>query len=108
MNLSLILGIGSLLLWIVLVFALHVPAGWPHLFLAAGVAGFVQAKAELGQAGKVDVVALHPDLAFVVLPPYLQLAGRFHRHKLGPSVVVTYVAFHRRRGQPVIEMPPPS
>ena len=37
MNLSLILGIISLLVWIVLVFVLHVPAGWPHLFLAAGV-----------------------------------------------------------------------
>ena len=37
MNLSLILGIISLLLWIVLLFILHVPAGWPHLFLAAGV-----------------------------------------------------------------------
>jgi len=36
-NVSLIVGVASLLLWIVLVFALHVPAGWPHLFLAAGV-----------------------------------------------------------------------
>ncbi|MGA2383113.1 MAG: hypothetical protein ABSG61_06715 [Gemmatimonadales bacterium] len=37
MNLSLIAGVVSLLLWIVLIFVLHVPAGWPHLFLAAGV-----------------------------------------------------------------------
>ena len=37
MNLSLILGIIALLLWIVLVFFLHVPAGWPHLFLGLGV-----------------------------------------------------------------------
>jgi hypothetical protein len=36
-NLSLIAGVVSLLLWIVLIFVLHVPAGWPHLFLAAGV-----------------------------------------------------------------------
>ncbi|HVO34390.1 MAG TPA: hypothetical protein VMT21_02425 [Gemmatimonadales bacterium] len=37
MNLSLALGLLSLALWIVLIFVLHVPAGWPHLFLAAGV-----------------------------------------------------------------------
>lgn len=37
MNASLIVGVASLLLWIVLVVVLHVPAGWPHLFLAAGV-----------------------------------------------------------------------
>jgi hypothetical protein len=36
-NLSLVLGLLSLLLWILLAFILHVPAGWPHLFLAAGV-----------------------------------------------------------------------
>ena len=36
-NLSLALGLLSLALWIVLIFVLHVPAGWPHLFLAAGV-----------------------------------------------------------------------
>ena len=37
MNLSLVAGVLSLLLWIVLVVVLRVPAGWPHLFLAAGV-----------------------------------------------------------------------
>ena len=37
MNLSLLLGLLFLALWIVLVVVLHVPAGWPHLFLAAGV-----------------------------------------------------------------------
>ncbi len=37
MNLTLIAGVLSLLLWITLIFILHVPAGWPHLFLAAGV-----------------------------------------------------------------------
>lgn len=36
-NLSLVVGVLSLLLWIALVFVLHVGAGWPHLFLAAGV-----------------------------------------------------------------------
>jgi hypothetical protein len=36
-NLSLVLGLLSLAVWIALVFILHVPAGWPHLFLAAGV-----------------------------------------------------------------------
>jgi hypothetical protein len=37
MNFSLVLGVLSLLAWIVLVFVLPVGAGWPHLFLAAGV-----------------------------------------------------------------------
>ncbi len=37
MNLSLAAGIVSLLLWILLAFVLHVPSGWPHVFLAAGV-----------------------------------------------------------------------
>ncbi len=37
MNLTSIAGVLSLLAWIVLVFVLHVPAGWPHLFLALGV-----------------------------------------------------------------------
>jgi hypothetical protein len=36
-NLSLALALLSLVLWIVLAFVLHVAAGWPHLFLAAGV-----------------------------------------------------------------------
>lgn len=36
-NLSLVLGLLSLALWIALVFIVRVPAGWPHLFLAAGV-----------------------------------------------------------------------
>jgi len=36
-NLSLLAGVVALLLWIVLAFVLRVPAGWPHLFLAAGV-----------------------------------------------------------------------
>lgn len=36
-NLTLALGLFSLVLWIALVFLLPVPAGWPHLFLAAGV-----------------------------------------------------------------------
>ena len=37
MNVSLIAGLLSLLLWIFLVFVLHLAHGWPHLFLAAGV-----------------------------------------------------------------------
>ena len=37
MNLSLALGILSLLVWIVLVFVHPVAAGWIHLFLAAGL-----------------------------------------------------------------------
>ena len=37
MNTSLLLGLLSLALWIVLIFALHVAAGWPHLFLALGL-----------------------------------------------------------------------
>jgi hypothetical protein len=37
MNLSLVLGLLSLLVWIVLAFVVAVAAGWPHLFLAAGV-----------------------------------------------------------------------
>ena len=37
MNFTLIAGVLSLLLWITLVFILHVPHGWPHVFLAAGV-----------------------------------------------------------------------
>ena len=37
MNLSLALGLLCLALWITLAFILHVAAGWPHLFLAAGV-----------------------------------------------------------------------
>jgi hypothetical protein len=36
-NLSLILGVLSLLVWITLAFVIPVGAGWPHLFLAAGV-----------------------------------------------------------------------
>jgi len=36
-NLSLMAGLTSVALWIVLVVVLHVPHGWPHLFLAVGV-----------------------------------------------------------------------
>jgi hypothetical protein len=36
-NLSLVAGVLSLLLWIALAFVFPVGAGWPHLFLAAGV-----------------------------------------------------------------------
>jgi hypothetical protein len=36
-NLSLVLGIVSLLAWIILAFVVPVGAGWVHLFLAAGV-----------------------------------------------------------------------
>jgi hypothetical protein len=36
-NVSLVAGVAALLAWIVLIFVLHVPHGWPHLFLAAGV-----------------------------------------------------------------------
>ena len=37
MNLSLALGVLSLLAWITLAFVIPVGAGWVHLFLAAGV-----------------------------------------------------------------------
>ncbi len=37
MNVSLVLGLLALIAWIVLIFVLHTPAGWPHLLLAAGV-----------------------------------------------------------------------
>lgn len=37
MTLSLVLGIVSLALWIVLAFVMAIPAGWPHLFYAAAV-----------------------------------------------------------------------
>ncbi len=37
MNLSLLAGLLSLSRWIALIFLLHVPHGWPHLFLAAGL-----------------------------------------------------------------------
>ena len=37
MNLSLVAGLISIALWIALVFVVHVPAGWPHVFLALGV-----------------------------------------------------------------------
>lgn len=37
MNLSLILGLLSLAVWLVLAFIAPVGAGWIHLFLAAGV-----------------------------------------------------------------------
>jgi len=36
-NLSLVLGLLSFVAWIILIFILHVPAGWPHVFLALGV-----------------------------------------------------------------------
>jgi len=36
-NLTLIAGVVSLLLWITFVFILHVPQGWPHLLLGLGV-----------------------------------------------------------------------
>jgi hypothetical protein len=36
-NLTLLAGLLSLALWITLIFILHIPHGWPHLFLAAGV-----------------------------------------------------------------------
>jgi len=36
-NLSLVAGLISIALWIALVFVVHVPAGWPHVFLALGV-----------------------------------------------------------------------
>ena len=37
MNLTLLAGLLSLATWVVLIPILHVPHGWPHLFLAAGV-----------------------------------------------------------------------
>jgi hypothetical protein len=37
MTLSLVLGIVSLALWIVLGFVAAIPAGWPHLFYAAAI-----------------------------------------------------------------------
>ena len=37
MNLTLVLGLLSFVAWIVLVVVLHVPHGWPHVFLALGV-----------------------------------------------------------------------
>ncbi len=37
MNLSLAAGLVALAAWVVLVFVVHVPHGWPHLFLALGV-----------------------------------------------------------------------
>ena len=37
MNLSLGLGVLCLLAWIALIFIVHVPHGWPHVFLALGV-----------------------------------------------------------------------
>lgn len=37
MNASLIAALLSLIAWIVLVFVLHVPSGWPHLLLGLGV-----------------------------------------------------------------------
>ncbi len=37
MNATLIAGVVSLLLWILLAFVLHIASGWPHLLLAAGV-----------------------------------------------------------------------
>jgi uncharacterized membrane protein len=36
-NLTLIAGVLSLLLWIALAFVFPVGAGWPHLFLGLGV-----------------------------------------------------------------------
>jgi hypothetical protein len=36
-NLSLVLGLLFLVAWIALVFVLHLPTGWPHLLLAAGL-----------------------------------------------------------------------
>lgn len=37
MNLSLVVGVLCLAVWITLAFIVPVGAGWPHLFLAAGV-----------------------------------------------------------------------
>jgi hypothetical protein len=37
LNASLGLGILSLVVWVVLAFVVAVPAGWVHVFLAAGV-----------------------------------------------------------------------
>lgn len=37
MNVSLVAGVLLLLLWITLAFVIPGGAGWPHLFLAAGV-----------------------------------------------------------------------
>ena len=36
-NLSLVLALLSLIAWIAMIFIVHVPHGWPHVFLAAGV-----------------------------------------------------------------------
>ncbi len=36
-NVSLVAALLALAAWVLLVFVLAVPAGWPHLFLAAGV-----------------------------------------------------------------------
>lgn len=40
----------TLALWIVLGFVVAVPAGWPHLLLAAGVGAIIAAIAEDGRA----------------------------------------------------------
>ena len=37
MNVSLLLAIASLALWIIFTFVLATPAGWPNLFYAAAV-----------------------------------------------------------------------
>jgi len=42
MNLSLIFGIVSLVVWVLLAFVVAVPAGWVHLFYAAAVVLFAR------------------------------------------------------------------
>ena len=42
MNLSLLFGIVSLVVWVVLAFVVAVPAGWVHLFYAAAVVLFAR------------------------------------------------------------------
>ena len=42
MNLTVVFGIASLVVWIILAFVLAVPAGFVHLFYAAAVVLFVR------------------------------------------------------------------
>ena len=42
MNLSLIFGIGSLVVWVLLAFVVAVPTGWVHLFYVAAVVLFAR------------------------------------------------------------------
>ena len=42
MNLTIVFGIVSLVVWVVLAFVVAVPAGWVHLFYAAAVVLFAR------------------------------------------------------------------